>query len=100
MKATQPCTVLFAALCLLGYVCAAPTSLASDLSVDHHSSHEIEEREVDYIEPMSQVGIINQVCKVIKLSDACRIMKSLLKCTTIYIATNFINGNVPFLSKK
>ena len=71
MNATQLSTVLFAALCLLGYVFAAPASLASDLTAeDHPSTHEIEERGIDYIEAMSQAGIINQVCIVVKVSVA------------------------------
>ena len=73
MNTTQLSTVLFAALCLLGYAYSAPASLtASDLSVqDHLTSHEVEEREIDYIEPMSQVGIINQVCKDVYRTVLC-----------------------------
>ena len=71
MNARQLSTVLLVALCLLGYAYAAPASSAKDSSAENQpTSHEIEEREVDLIEPMSQAEIINQVCKGVRLFGA------------------------------
>ena len=71
MNARQLSTVLLVALCLLGYAYATPASLANDSSAENQpTSPEIEESEIDLIEPMSQAEIINQVCKGVRLSDA------------------------------
>ena len=71
MNTRQLSTVLFVALCLLGYAYAAPASLENDLSAENQpTSHEIEEREINVIETMSQAEIINQVCKGVRLTDA------------------------------
>ena len=71
MNTTQLSAVLFAVLCVVGHVCAAPAPSTSDLSAkDHTNMHEVEERAVDSVEIVYSIDIYNQVREDVRVSGA------------------------------